>query len=401
MRTRLQAALLALIVAVGTPACTSGGVALTQPSSRSPSASPLATASPRAVSPTPTEPGTAGAGRPVPAALLTAYGEGGSFFAKVLHRDGTADIELDSTSTGLPLLSVLPSRRGRVSVVSVAAMGATRLMVTYGTGENCSNGLADCGPLPNVCGGEVDVLDLATGTMHPVWSFPRSVHVDGASPSPDGADVAARVAPCQDAYAGDHLQVRRLRDAKTWTIGAQVKGCRWLLPPSWVGTGHRLVVPYAAPTSASGCSPSDTWVVLGLNAEHSQPGFAGVVGSPVGHCEYSSVAARGSLVYAYAQCAENGQDSLDLEGPIRLVRLDAATLRPVTSWPLGTCGNGSALAVNHEGDVLLDRYHYCAHAVHGHFPTPQSVLQRLHAGVLSIVTTRDGGWLYYDELALA
>jgi hypothetical protein len=333
--------------------------------------------------------------------LLKAYRNGGSFFSKVLHHDGTTDVELDSATTGLPLLSVLPSRRGWVFVVSVAAMGTNRLMVSYGTGANCSNGLANCGPLPNVCGGEVDVLDLPTGRLHPVWSFPRSVHVNGATPSPDGAEVAAKVAPCQGSYAGDYLQVRRLRDGKTWSIGAQVRGCRWLFTPSWVGTGRRLVVPYAAPTSATNCSPSSTTVVVGLNAEHDQPGFAGTVSTPVGHCEYSSVAARGSLVYAYAQCAKNGYDTLDLEGPIRLVRLNPATLHPVAAWSLGTCGNGSALAVTHQGDVLLDRYHYCAQAVHGHFPTPQSVLQRLHAGTMSTVTTRDGGWLYYDGLAVA
>jgi hypothetical protein len=107
------------------------------------------------------------------------------------------------------------------------------------------------------------------------------------------------------------------------------------------------------------------------------------------------------LVYAYAQCAKNGYDTSDLAGPIRLVRLDRTTLHSVASWPLGTCGNGSALAVTHQGDVLLDRYHYCAHAVHGDFPTPQSVLQRLHDGTMSTVTTRDGGWLYYDGLAVA
>ena len=402
MRVAFRPILLTVVVVVAACACTGGGGAGTQAGPGSTSAvSPAATEASPVSSPTPIPAVTAAAGRPVPPALLTGYRAGGSFFSKVLHHDGSTDVELDSARSGLPLLRVLPSRRGRVFVVSVAAMGPTRLLVTYGTGENCSNRLADCGPLPNVCGGEVDVLDLPTGKMTPVWSFPRSMHVDGATPSPDGAEVAARVAPCQNAFSGDYLQVRRLRDAMTWSIGAKVKGCRWLLTPSWVGTGNRLVVPYAAPTSATNCSPSLTTVVVGLNAEHNQPGFAGTTSAPVGHCEYTSVAARGSRVYAYAKCAKNGYDDLDLAGPSRLVRLDPTTLHPVASWPLGTCGDVSSLAVTHQGDVLLDRHHYCAHAVHGQFPTPQSVLQLLHAGLIRTITTRNGGWLYYDGLAVA
>ncbi len=206
MTVAFRAALLTAGIAVGVSACTSGGTTLTQPGGRSSSAVSRAAVSATRVSPsTTTPPALAAAGRPVPAALLKNYRAGRSFFSKVVHHDGTADVELGSATTGAPLLSVLPSRHGRVFVVSVASLGPTRLLITYGTGENCSNGLADCGPLPNVCGGEVDVLDLPTGKLHQVWSFPRGVHVNGAIPSPDGADVAARVAPCQRSLADDYL----------------------------------------------------------------------------------------------------------------------------------------------------------------------------------------------------
>ncbi|MDX6255094.1 MAG: hypothetical protein QOJ11_1428 [Frankiales bacterium] len=93
-------------------------------------------------------------------------------------------------------------------------------------------------------------------------------------------------------------------------------------------------------------------------------GLRGYPSAPVGHCENTSVAARGSLVYAYARCAKNAYDDLDLAGPVRFVRLDSTTLNSSASWPLGTCGDGSSLAVTHQGDVLLNRYHYCVHAVH-------------------------------------
>lgn len=238
-------------------------------------------------------------------------------------------------------------------------------------------------------------VDLATGAARQLWTWPRTVHGDNAALSPDGTRIAAEVSTCKGWYGGDHLQVVRLADRTSWTIGAAVRGCHWLAPVSWSGSS-RLVLSYAPPTSATSCSPSNTEREVAVDANHAQPGFQGTIGLPVGHCSYASVVARGPLAYAYAECAKNGYDELDLAGPVRLVRLDAA-LRPVQSWPLQTCGNGAAITINHAGGVLLARYHYCAHATHGKFPVPEYLLFRLHGKALDRVRAVENvGWTCWD-----
>jgi hypothetical protein len=312
-------------------------------------------------------------------------------------------IEQVSARTGAVIRQVAAAKHDGLSVTGLARLSAQALLVTYATGPACTSNVAGCGPKPNTCGGEVDALNLGTGTITVLWRVGRDQLLSAARPSPDGTKIAALASPCVPSYFNGHLVVRRLRDGATWSIGDQVPRCHLLGAPQWTADSAHLLVAYAAPTGTHPYSGADGICpalgdshLLEAAADRAQPLLTGVNLPPPPGCAYQALATDVAGAYAVQAC---GPDETRLQGPATLVRLDQA-LRVTRRWSIGDCTDGNDLAVDPHKGVLLAAYLFCNPPLAKHkLGRPVTVLDRLDGSGLRRVATVIAGVTAFDDLA--
>ncbi len=316
---------------------------------------------------------------PVSRPDITALGAGRLAVASLPWQHG--DVVLLDVRTGQVVRTLLPNARGRLSVAGLWFVRPGHLLVTYTTGPTCTSDLYNCGALPHTCGGELDDIDLSTGTITVLWRLGVDTRLASAVPSPDGTQVAATTSACTP-YANDHLIVRRLRDGATWTIGASTNRCQSMSSPAWTHNGRDLLVTCGSTTGS--------WLVQ-VDAQHPQLGLIGTWSPPPKHCSFEAVATQGGNIYAIEGCATH-PDLMD--GPASLVEL-TSQLRTARTWPLGSCTDGGdALSVNGQGQVLVSIYLYCSAGSQ----MPKTDLILLHHGNLTKSASTQGGVLAYQFL---
>lgn len=296
-------------------------------------------------------------------------------------------VDMVSASTGQVEHVLAPITRGRMDVKGLALEGQT-LYVTYAAQERCTSGVAGCAPAEHSCGAEVDRFDLTTGSRKVVWRVGADVSLANAVPSPDQSRIVAQSAVCGHSYFNEHLVVRDLRSGAEVSLGAQLPRCHSLQDPRWTSNGTQLLVIYAAarPSPAGGvpegvCSVLGAAGVVTLDPTRENPGLNGVRRAPPPGCGYESLATRAAYVYAVATC-----------GPARkatLQRLDR-NLAPRQAWPLGSSSDGSSIAIDTTGDVLVADYQS---------NRPQTVLDKVTGGRLTQVSTVALGLLIPRQLA--
>ena len=340
-------------------------------------------------------------GRPARTSPATAVAIVGSVFA-VVAKDGAA-VDQVSLRTGAVLRRVAPAVRGRLTIEGVARLSRGKLLLTYATGPACSSGVAGCGPRPNTCGAEVDQLTLTTGKLSLLWQVGRGQRLSEPRPSPDGSMLAARMSPCVPSYFNDHLVVRRLRDGKTWTIGAAVPRCHALGAPAWTADSAHLLVTYAAPGPAPSLAFADGVcqsipggsALVELDANHQQPQLIGVRKDPPDGCTYEALATAGASTYVVQACGASGQF---LQGPATLVRLDDH-LRPAQSWRIGDCTDGNAVAADPAQGVVVAAYLFCNPPLAGdQVGEPMTVLDRVDGNVLRRITAVNYRGTAFDDV---
>lgn len=116
--------------------------------------------------------------------------------------------------------------------------------ITFSSGPRCTNGTAGCGPAPNSCSGRTVRFDPAAMSTATELSFPRSVLISDAQPSPTGRFIALTTGGCATSFFNEHIVVRDLRSGRRWTIGADAAPCHALGAPAWSPDGSQLVFPY-------------------------------------------------------------------------------------------------------------------------------------------------------------
>jgi hypothetical protein len=314
------------------------------------------------------------------AAPTSAKPSGDSFFAVVPSKGG-AIAEL-SAESGKVTHRIAPSERDGKAATGLSRLSPDTLLVTYSVGPACTSNLAGCGPQPNTCGAEVDALNIHTGAVEVLWRVGLDQRLAAAQASPDGTMIAALASPCVPFYFNNHLVVRRLHDGVTWRIGNEVARCHVLSAPQWTADSAHLLVTYAPPTGTTPytgedgtCTSTGDRSIVKVDALHPQPLLTGIQAAPQTKCTFEAVATDRSATYAVQAC---GRDDYRSHGPVAMVRLDQ-DLHTAQSWPLGTCGNGSAgLAADPAKGVLVAAYLYCADSLGPkELPNPITALDRL------------------------
>jgi hypothetical protein len=303
--------------------------------------------------------------------------------------------------TGRQIRTLLPSRRGKLQLVDLARDGRNALVATYGTGPQCTSGADGCGPKPGTCGAQVLRLAPAAGKLTQLAQFGRDTQVVAARPNSAGTELAMLIAPCVPSYFNQHIEVLRIADGATWSMGAQLPRCHSLGPPAWVNNGADLLMSYGAAIGKSPdngmdgtCSQSQRPALLDVPAQSGQPGLTGTRRSDTSHCSYTDVASQGHAIYALSQCATYRHTA-----PEVLEKLDSA-LDPVRQWTVGQCGDGGSLALNHSGHVLMSAYLFCNPPLEGtKVGDPTTVLDLLAHNRVQHLTHAAGGDLFYSSLA--
>jgi hypothetical protein len=303
--------------------------------------------------------------------------------------------------TGRQIRTLLPARRGRFQLVDLARDAKKALVATYGGGPRCTSGVAGCGPKPDTCGGLVVRLDPAAGKLTKLAQFGSDTQVVATRPNAAGTELAILVAPCVPSYFNQHIEVLRIADGATWSIGAKLPRCHSLGPPAWIDNGADLLMSYGAAEgsrpydgSDGTCSQSQPSVLLKVPAQSGQPGLTGIRRSDTPHCSYTAVASQGSAIYAISACATYRRTAPDV-----LEKLDSA-LHPVGHWSVGQCEDGDSLALNPSGSVLLSAYLFCNPPLKGtKGGGPTTDLDLLAHNRIQHLTHTAGGDLVYSSLA--
>ncbi len=320
--------------------------------------------------------------------------------------DGPAN--LYDVSTGLAIRTLLPETRGDESLTDLEQLTHGDLLATFHQGIHCLNGQQECPTSPTGCGGEILKVDPTTGDEHTLWRVGPKLELDGATASPDGRQIAALVEPCSyKSYFSAHLLIRRLSDARTWTIGRKLATCHWLSAPVWTADGHAVVVSYGAsseqPSAARlgidgtnvSCPVWQRIVQVRFNPDHSQPSLHGTVRRPPKHCDLSTPVIRAGRIFDVKTC-----DAIYNSVRTYIERL-SRRMQPVKVWRLGACDQGADLSLNASGRLLASTYDFCNPPLPGHkLRNPVSHLYRLrHHRIVRIASAKGGDLAWSDMVS--
>jgi hypothetical protein len=243
---------------------------------------------------------------------------------------------LFSTRAGSAGHQLLPATLDKEQLVDIARDGSRGLIATYSVGPAITSGVAGGDPKPGTCRGQVDRLDLDTGHISELVSVGPNMLVSSVRPNPARTELAMLVSPCVPSYFNQHIEVRRIADGTTWSIGGELPRCHFVGVPAWTKGGRDLLVPYGKAigsrpvTGQDGvCPDMHRTGLMQVAAQKGQPGLTGLFRNIASHCSYGSVASHGNVTYAIRRCNRNAHDT-----KASLVRVDTS-LRPVHTWTIG------------------------------------------------------------------
>lgn len=256
--------------------------------------------------------------------------EPGTFLALWQPRHAGTVLERFSLADGLPV--------GQLAQVAEGAgqphAGGESVWLTVSNGPRYLGRVAGGDPQANTCSATVERLDLRDGTTVNVLSFPHSVKVDSAVPSPSDQQLVMLSGICNRAYFNQHLVVDDLRSGRSWAIGVDAAPCHSISAPSWNAAGTQLVFAYA-PADRSQSLPETPRPDLG-GGVCTQPRAGNVAIVPAEHASHLS---RARLIAPPHGCS-----------------YDAAVFdREGIAAALG-CEKGSAPGFEGLGDYMGDAY---------------------------------------------
>ena len=303
---------------------------------------------------------------------------------------GFLEVALGDVRTGAVVRRLLPASPGGGNQVSGLALDrAGDLWITYSKGPAYGGHVAGGDPRPYTCANQIDEVHAGTGRVTVVLRTGGNVLISGARPSPDGTRLAYAESACA-AYYDAHLRVSDLGSGRSWTIGQSVPPCHLLTGPAWSADGRDLLVGYGPPGQAGDSGPPGTcpaWSagrLVQLDALTGQPGLAGTTGQADPGCQITSVAGSDGGMLAIEGCGTAPEYT---DGPAWLLVLSASA-HPVRRLALGTCADGSELAVSQAGtSTLVSAYLYCNPPGH---PGPVTRLWEYHSGTLRLITSIPG-----------
>ena len=117
------------------------------------------------------------------------------------------------------------------------------LTVTSGPKSQCEE-CKESAPVPDSCTNEVLRFDPLTGELATVRTFPSSMLIQNAQPSPNGQWLLMEAGGCTGSYMSLHLLAINLETGAEWTVGSEATVCHDLRTPAWSENGSELVVPY-------------------------------------------------------------------------------------------------------------------------------------------------------------
>ena len=303
---------------------------------------------------------------------------------------GFLEVALGDVRTGAVVRRLLPaSVSSGMQVSGLALDRAGDLWITYSKGPAYGSDVAGGDPRLDTCANEIDEAHAGAGRVTVVLRTGSNVLISGARPSLDGTRLVYTESACTGYYDA-HLRVIDLGSGRSWTIGQSVPRCHLLTSPAWSANGRDLLVGYGPPGQTGYSGPQGTCPVwsagrlVQLDALTGQPGVAGTTVQADPGCQITSVAGIGRGMLAIEGCGTAPEYT---DGPARLLVL-SATAHPVRWLSLGTCTDGSELAVNQAGtSALISAYLYCNPPGH---PGPVTRLWEYHAGALRLITTIPG-----------
>lgn len=193
--------------------------------------------------------GTAGCGAGHPLALAIPEGLRtvehfesplGDSFVSVWRPRGShkSVLEQFSLRNGTPLRTLLdlPERRAGGDSVALGSGGVAWLTISRGPRlRSWDSPGAD--PAPDSCSGELIRFDPANEKLTTVRSFPESMFVLDAQPSPNGQTLAMLAGGCATSFFNRHLLAINVANGTQWTIGSKATPCHALSRPGWSKEG--------------------------------------------------------------------------------------------------------------------------------------------------------------------
>jgi hypothetical protein len=314
----------------------------------------------------------------------------GSTFLSVFPACGCSRrtvIEQFSLSTGKPLRALARISLNDAEISAAAADASGDLWFTATAGPALSSpGTAGGGPEPDTCAGSLYRYDPASGVTHLIRSFPSSVAVGNAVPSPDGQRVAVLEGGCGTSFFNQHIVIIDLRTSAQIQIGADVAPCHALFNVAWNANGSQLIFPYGPsilPRDTTfvprGTCDEPEWNRLAVvPAEHASQSSSWKLMKAESHCSYQSAAFDPEGIVATEGCttgAPADQPNNPNSGIAKLVQLDTRG-RVEERVPLRIAYEGGDVVAdprNHEvlisedeGGNLGVRYYQWVWAFDGH-----------------------------------
>ena len=101
------------------------------------------------------------------------------------------------------------------------------------------------GPMPDTCTTELLRFDPSSERIVKVRSFPSSIRITSAQPSPNGRWLLMGTEECgEEPSLNVHLLAVSLANGSSWTIGSEAPPCHFLVPAAWSPDASELVFPY-------------------------------------------------------------------------------------------------------------------------------------------------------------
>lgn len=226
-------------------------------------------------------------------------------------RDGTplrTLLKLPPDSFGPERVEVTPAVGANGTMWFLVSSGPRRLQVRTKEGG---------GPVPDTCTTELLRFDASGERIVRVRSFPSSIRVTSAQPSPNGRWLLMGTEECGQASLSVDLLAMSLANGSSWTVGSEAPPCHFLRPAAWSPDASELVFPYGPATGAPthilgevGCPDPDPSSLAVVPAGHSSQISAGELIAPSPGCEYESAAFDREGIVAFEGCRKGGPGAL-------------------------------------------------------------------------------------------
>jgi hypothetical protein len=289
----------------------------------------------------------------------------GASFLSLWYADGSNVIEQFSLENGAPLRTLLSLKAGSFAS---GPEGMLWLTVTSGPKSQCEK-CKESARVPDSCTSEVQRFDPLTGELATERSFPSSMLIRAAEPSPNGQWLLMQVGGCTGSYMSMYLLAINLKTGAEWTVGAEATACHDLRDPAWSQNSSELVMPYGPSNLPPGTTQAPDHGAEGESCLAPQPAGLAVVkaGSssefspsaliePTAGCSYESAVFDSEGILAVEGCSEDSPPFPYMPSPTSgqayLVQL-TATGELVRQLPLALGSNPGIVTSDPETGTIL------------------------------------------------